>query len=90
MKIEFSQIGDEVIIGFAPIFYTVNEEDLVERVYVKLVGLETSGEIRVTVSTGREGDTAIGKDCMYKLIHNIATVTKENNHSCFCCPISSK
>ena len=34
---------------------------MTERVYVKLIGLETSGQILVTVSTGDEGDTAISK-----------------------------
>ena len=45
-----------------PTSYTVNEEDLTARVFVELSGLETSGEVVVTVSTGEEGDTAIGKD----------------------------
>ena len=50
-----------------PISYTVNEEDLTEQVFVELNGLETSRDVVVTVSTGGEGDTAIGKDVLYML-----------------------
>ena len=45
----------------------MNEEDLIARVFVELSGLELSGEVVVTVSTGGEGDTAIGKDVLYIL-----------------------
>ena len=50
-----------------PISYTVNEEDLTERVFVELSGLETSGEVVVTVSTGGGGGTAIGKPILCML-----------------------
>ena len=50
---------------FVPTLYTVNEEDMTVRVFVELSGLETSGLIMVTVSTGGEGDTAIGKDTTF-------------------------
>ena len=45
----------------------MNEEDLFARVFVELSGLETSGQILVSVSTGEEGDTALGKDILHML-----------------------
>lgn len=41
---------------------------MVARVFVELSGLETSGEVVVTVSTGGEGDTAVGKDILHDVM----------------------